>query len=171
MLRLKWHRHRTVAGTLYKIIVRNSCSACSLQSTCNVGSLGWLRIMYHRQGNKWVAKMIVGLCQGQKTTLQTLSVTFDTAHCYSRKMFVWKFNFSVHKAAQTAQCCIVKDCRGNRLSWYTAVNTTVFWVWGVIKNIKNTDYVWILLHWRTFDQVMSECRSCLVFLTCRSLLF
>ena len=32
MLRLKWHCHRTVAGALYKIIVSNSCSACSLQA-------------------------------------------------------------------------------------------------------------------------------------------
>ena len=30
------------------------------------------------------SKTIVGLCQGRKTALQTLVVTFDTAHCSDR---------------------------------------------------------------------------------------
>jgi len=46
----------------------------------------------------------------------------DRNHCLFKR-----FNFSVHKAAETVDWCTVKDCCGiTRFSWYFAANTTVF---------------------------------------------
>ena len=68
----------------------------------------------------------MGLCQCRKTALRTLVVTFDTAHCSDKKLYLFKrFNFSVHKATSTVELRVLEDCCGKCFSWYTAVKTTV----------------------------------------------
>jgi len=66
------------------------------------------------------------------------------------------------------------DCYGNRFTWHTAVKTTVFWRWGLIKNIEHrlceslfklknflSSYVKIRIHsgqffWVTHRQVATD---------------
>jgi len=44
----------------------------------------------------------VGLCQGRKTALRTLVVTFNTAHCFGRNTVCSK-DFFVNKAASAVE--------------------------------------------------------------------
>jgi len=47
-------------------------------------------------GQQTSRKTIVGMCQGRKTALRTLVITFDTAQC---SCLFKRFNFSVRKTA------------------------------------------------------------------------
>jgi len=52
----------------------------------NSRGLGWVQMMYRRQGNKQVANMIAGLCQGRKTALRTTDFWYrKTFYCFNRK--------------------------------------------------------------------------------------
>jgi len=72
-----------------------------------------------RQGNKPVAKRSWACpCQGRKTPLQTLVITFDTTHCSDRNTICFEgLTFLLIKAASTVEWRVLDDCYGNRFSW------------------------------------------------------
>ena len=108
--------------------LRTSCVvSMTTASTWNTRTanfcMGWLRTTY-RRSNKWAAKMIVSLCQGWKTALRTLVVTFDTAHCFDRNTICLKdLTFLFIMQHQTCMTRMTIAMLG--FSWWTAVKTIV----------------------------------------------
>jgi len=112
---LKWFRIRCVVGH------SNSSDLTHLKSEF----LGWLRTACYRQGNKRVGKR-VGLCQGRKTALPTLVVTFDIAHCSDRNTVCLKdLTFPSIRQHQLWNDASLRMVTAS--AWYTAVKTTVFY--------------------------------------------
>ena len=76
-------------------------------------------VWQQRQGNKRVAKRSWACpCQGRKTPLQTLVITFDTTHCSDRNTICFEgLTFLLIKAASTVEWRVLDDCYGNRFSW------------------------------------------------------
>ena len=66
------------------------------------------------------------LCRGRKTSFDTFVIIFDTVHCSGRNTVCFKDLTFLFITQHTLEWRVVKDCYGNRFSWYTAVKTTVF---------------------------------------------